>query len=41
MSFAVAGQHCYQAVTVDDVSPIATSFPTFETMLSKLARKIH
>jgi 3-phosphoshikimate 1-carboxyvinyltransferase len=41
MSFAVAGQHCYQAVTVDDVSPIATSFPTFETMLSKLAREIH
>jgi 3-phosphoshikimate 1-carboxyvinyltransferase len=41
MSFAVAGQHCYQAVTVDDVSPIATSFPTFETMLSKLAREIN
>jgi 3-phosphoshikimate 1-carboxyvinyltransferase len=39
MSFAVAGQHCYQAVTVDDVSPIATSFPTFETMLSELVGK--
>jgi len=36
MSFAVAGQHCYQAVTVDDVSPIATSFPTFETILHNL-----
>ena len=36
MSFAVAGQHCYHAVTVDDVSPIATSFPTFETNLNDL-----
>ena len=25
MSFAVAGQNCYHAVTVDDVSPIATN----------------
>ena len=37
MSFAVAGQHCYQAVTVDDVSPIATSFQTFEAMLAGLS----
>jgi 3-phosphoshikimate 1-carboxyvinyltransferase len=37
MSFAVAGQHSYQGVTVDDVSPIATSFPTFEAMLAELA----
>ena len=37
MAFAVAGQHCYHGVTVDDVSPIATSFPTFETMLAGLA----
>lgn len=37
MSFAVAGQHCYHAVTVDDVSPIATSFPTFESMMAGLA----
>ncbi|MES2783132.1 MAG: 3-phosphoshikimate 1-carboxyvinyltransferase [Pseudomonadota bacterium] len=36
MSFAVAGQHVYHAVTVDDVSPIATSFPTFEAILQKL-----
>ncbi len=36
MSFAVAGQHCYHGVTVDDVSPIATSFPTFEAMLAGL-----
>lgn len=36
MSFAVAGQHVYHAVTVDDVLPIATSFPTFEAILQKL-----
>jgi 3-phosphoshikimate 1-carboxyvinyltransferase len=36
MSFAIAGQHCYHAVTVDDVSPIATSFPTFESILHTL-----
>lgn len=38
MSFAVAGQNAAQGVTVDDVSPIATSFPTFETMLEKLSQ---
>jgi 3-phosphoshikimate 1-carboxyvinyltransferase len=38
MSFAVAGQHCYHGVTVDDVSPIATSFPTFEAMLNSLSQ---
>lgn len=37
MSFAVAGQNAKSAVTVDDVSPIATSFPTFESMLAGLA----
>ena len=37
MSFAVAGQHCYRGTTVDDVTPIATSFPTFEAMLAELA----
>ncbi len=36
MSFAVAGLHCYRGVTVDDVSPIATSFPTFEAMIDNL-----
>jgi 3-phosphoshikimate 1-carboxyvinyltransferase len=36
MSFAVAGQNVYHAVTVDDVSPIATSFPTFENILKNL-----
>jgi 3-phosphoshikimate 1-carboxyvinyltransferase len=38
MSFAVAGQNCAKGVTVDDVSPIATSFPTFETMLQGLSK---
>lgn len=36
MSFAVAGQHCYKGVVVDDVTPIATSFPSFESMLMML-----
>jgi 3-phosphoshikimate 1-carboxyvinyltransferase len=39
MSFAVAGQQSYHGVTVDDVSPIATSFPTFGAMLADLARR--
>ena len=37
MSFAVAGQHSYHAINVDDVSPVATSFPTFEAMLAGLS----
>ena len=36
MSFAVAGQNTRAGITVDDVSPIATSFPTFEVMLQSL-----
>lgn len=36
MSFAVAGQMALDAVTVDDVSPIATSFPGFNLMLESL-----
>lgn len=39
MSFAIAGQNCYHGVTVDDVSPISTSFPTFEAMLDNLKVK--
>ncbi len=39
MSFAVAGGHCYHGVTVDDVSPIVTSFPTFEGMMAGLSNK--
>lgn len=36
MSFAVAAQHCYHPIIIDDVSPIATSFPTFESMMTNL-----
>lgn len=36
MSFAIAAQNSRAAVTVDDVSPIATSFPGFEAMLAQL-----
>lgn len=36
MSFAVAGQRCTHGVTIDDVSPIATSFPNFEAMISAM-----
>jgi 3-phosphoshikimate 1-carboxyvinyltransferase len=38
MSFAVAGQVTTGGLSVDDVSPIATSFPTFEGMLRGLTR---
>ena len=37
MSFAIAAQNCQNAVTVDDISPIATSFPTFEGMMADFA----
>ncbi len=37
MSFAVAGLVCRGALTVDDMNPVATSFPTFEPMLAELA----
>ena len=37
MSAAVAGLMCRQAVTVDDMSPVATSFPGFEGLLRGLA----
>lgn len=37
MSFAVAGQNVRAALAIDDVSPIATSFPTFEAMMVELA----
>ncbi|MBU2588904.1 MAG: 3-phosphoshikimate 1-carboxyvinyltransferase [Alphaproteobacteria bacterium] len=35
MSMAVAGLFSRDGVEVDDTSPIATSFPTFETMLAE------
>ena len=37
MSMAVAGLACRDGVSVDDVSPIATSFPTFEALLAEAA----
>jgi 3-phosphoshikimate 1-carboxyvinyltransferase len=38
MSFAIAGLVSHQPITIDDVSPIATSFPTFESILASLDR---
>lgn len=37
MAFAVAGLHCRQPVTVDDMNPVATSFPDFVPVLRGLA----
>lgn len=37
MSFAVAGLGCAQAVTIDDMSPVATSFPGFTAALEMLS----
>ncbi len=36
MSFAVAGRNCLAPVTVDDMEPVATSFPGFTGMLDAL-----
>lgn len=36
MSFAIAGHVSTLPVVIDDISPVATSFPTFETMLAGL-----
>jgi 3-phosphoshikimate 1-carboxyvinyltransferase len=36
MSFAVAGLNCAAPVTIDDMSPVATSFPGFETLIERL-----
>jgi 3-phosphoshikimate 1-carboxyvinyltransferase len=37
MSFAVAGLRCAAPLTVDDMSPVATSYPGFAAALSSLA----
>ena len=37
MSMAIAGLASHAAVTIDDVSPVATSFPTFFETLDALA----
>lgn len=36
MSFAVAGLNCLAPVTIDDMSPVATSFPDFESLFERL-----
>ena len=36
MSFAVAGLASLHGVAVDDISPIATSFPSFPPMMADL-----
>ncbi|MEQ1509448.1 MAG: 3-phosphoshikimate 1-carboxyvinyltransferase [Sphingopyxis sp.] len=37
MSLFVAGMHCHAPITIDDMAPVATSFPDFETMMQGLA----
>lgn len=37
MSFAVAGLGCAGAITVDDMSPVSTSFPSFVAALDRLS----
>jgi 3-phosphoshikimate 1-carboxyvinyltransferase len=39
MSFAVAGLMSYHPVTIDDMSPVATSFPTFESLMATLGAR--
>mgnify|MGYP000283010589 FL=1 len=39
MSFAIAGLATEGGLQIDDMSPVATSFPGFENMLSELAGK--
>jgi 3-phosphoshikimate 1-carboxyvinyltransferase len=36
MSFAIAGLVCKAPVTIDDIAPVATSFPNFEALLAEL-----
>ena len=36
MSFAIAGLVSKAPVTIDDIAPVATSFPNFETLLARL-----
>jgi 3-phosphoshikimate 1-carboxyvinyltransferase len=37
MSFAIAALHCRAAVALDDVAPVATSFPDFQSVLERLS----
>ena len=36
MSFAIAGLVSKHPVTIDDIAPVATSFPTFEALLQEI-----
>jgi 3-phosphoshikimate 1-carboxyvinyltransferase len=38
MSFAVAGLHAAEPITVDDMAPVETSFPGFEATIARLQR---
>jgi len=38
MSFAVMGMATEQSITIDDATPIATSFPTFQPLMNSLER---
>lgn len=40
MSFAIAGLVSHAPVTIDDVAPVATSFPNFEALLDQLQGKL-
>ena len=40
MAFMVAGMASKKPISVDDVSPIATSFPDFEALMSKLGARL-
>ena len=40
MSFAVAGLVSKAAVTVDDMSPVATSFPGFTALMTGLGAEV-
>ena len=40
MSFMVMGMGAQNAVSVDDGSPIATSFPIFESLMGGLGAKL-
>jgi len=37
MSFAVMGMAAEQSITIDDATPIATSFPTFQPLMNSLS----
>ena len=39
MSFAIAGLVARQPVTIDDMAPVATSFPEFEQMMVTLGSR--